>query len=131
MADSASAALPGAASGAEAERQAFEERLDRIAALFTDIVVQAEASSRSRCPYRDRRDLCTALFRCRNQLSSGAEGRPACGHDGTFDYRSAWESHPRAAVRAREKIAAVKEEAEARRRTASNGQPESGKGAGP
>ena len=128
MTDTPPRAPSGAAS--DAERRAFEERLDRIAALFADIVVHAEASSRTRCPYRDRRDLCTALFRCRNQLSSGADGRPACGHDGTFDYRSAWESHPRAGVRAKSKIAAVKQEAEARRRRASGPEkPESGKAA--
>lgn len=113
-------AQSGSASGAD--RRAFQERLDRIAAIFTDIVAHAEVSSRTRCPYRNRRDLCTALFRCRNQLpSADGGGRLACGHDGTFDYRSAWESRPRAAARAKEKIAAVKDEAEARRRNGSRG----------
>lgn len=124
-------AQPGSASGAD--RRAFQERLDRIAALFTDIVARAEVSSRTRCPYRNRRDLCTALFRCRNQLPAGGGGRLACGHDGTFDYRSAWESHPRAGARAKEKIAAIKDEAEARRRNGSRGPGKQGPGkaAGP
>lgn len=100
-----------------AEMQAYQERLDRIAELFTDLVGHAEVSSRTRCPYRDRHDLCTALFRCRNQIGSpaGSDGL-TCGHDGTFDYRTAWEAHPRARDRAKEKIATIKQDAEARRR---------------
>ncbi len=95
---------------------AFQERLDRLAAIFTDIVAHAEVSSRTRCPYRDRHDLCTALFRCRNQIAQADDEETlACGHDGTFDYRTAWEAHPRSEVRAREKIVAIKREAEARR----------------
>jgi len=123
-------AQSGSASGAD--RRAFQERLDRIAAIFTDIVAHAEVSSRTRCPYRNRHDLCTALFRCRNQLSAGG-ARLACGHDGTFDYRSAWESRPRAGARAKEKIAAIKDEAEARRRNGSGGPGKQGPGkaAGP
>ena len=122
---------PGSASGAD--RRAFQERLDRISAIFTDIVAHAEVSSRTRCPYRNRHDLCTALFRCRNQLSASDGGRLACGHDGTFDYRSAWETRPRAGARAKEKIAAIKDEAEARRRNGSRGPGRQGPGkaAGP
>lgn len=129
MTDTQSDSDSGSASGGG--RRAFQERLDRIAALFTDIVAHAEVSSRTRCPYRNRHDLCTALFRCRNQLSAGGD-RLACGHDGTFDYRSAWEAHPRAGARAKEKIAAIKDEAEARRRNGSKGpgKQESGKAGG-
>ena len=102
---------------ADQDQLAFQERLDRISRLFTDIVGHAEVSSRTRCPYRDRHDRCTALFRCRNQIVADAErDLLTCGHDGTFDYRTAWESHPRARQRASEKISAIKEEATARRR---------------
>ena len=98
------------------EMQAFQERLDRIGQIFSDLVAHAEVTSRQRCPYRDRHDLCTALFRCRNQLDFQDDpGRLSCGHDGTFDYRTAWEAHPRARVRAREKIATIQREAEFRR----------------
>ena len=97
--------------------QAYQERLDRIAEIFKDVVSHAEVSSRTRCPYRDRHDTCTALFRCRNQLGSQSEAdRLACGHDGTFDYRTAWEASPRAHGRAKEKITAIKRDADARRR---------------
>jgi len=98
------------------DQQAFQERLDRIARLFAGIVSHAEVSSRTRCPYRDRHDLCTALFRCRNQIQEGSEpDLLTCGHDGTFDYRTAWESRPRARERASAKISAIQEEAAARR----------------
>ncbi len=100
----------------DGDADAYQERLDRIAAIFTDLVAHAEVSSRTRCPYRDRHDLCTALFRCRNQLATPDDAdRLTCGHDGTFDYRTAWEAHPRSRVRAREKIARIKRDAESRR----------------
>lgn len=108
------------------ESQAFQERLDRIAEIFSDLVAHAEVSSRTRCPYRDRHDLCTALFRCRNQRASAADPDIlSCGHDGKFDYRTAWEAHPRSKDRARQKIARIREEAESKRRG------RSGNGAGP
>ena len=100
--------------------EAYQERLDRIAEMFTGLVAHAEVSSRTRCPYRDRHDLCTALFRCRNQLASATEvDRLTCGHDGTFDYRTAWETYPRARDRAKDKIATIKRDAQTRRRTGS------------
>ena len=110
---------------AHQDQQAFQERLDRIGRLFTDIVGHAEVSSRTRCPYRDRHDLCTALFRCRNQIATDAESDLlTCGHDGTFDYRTAWVSHPRARQRASAKISAIKEEAASRRREQAGEEPQ-------
>ncbi len=102
---------------ANADGQAYRERLDRIAEIFTDMATRAEAISRTRCPYRDRLDQCTALFRCRNQIRppDDTEDRLTCGHDGAFDYRSAWETHPRARDRVQQKIAAIRREAETRR----------------
>ena len=100
-----------------ADKDDYQERLDRISEIFSDVVANAEISAQSRCPYRDRNDQCTALFRCRNQLTVNGDGEAlACGHDGKFDYRSAWESHPRAKVRVKQKIADIRSEAEARRR---------------
>ena len=102
----------------DSEKQAYQERLDRMAAIFSDIVSHAEESSKTRCPYRDRHDLCTALFRCRNQarVADSDSEELACTHDGTFDYRSAWESNPRAYERTREKIVRIKRDAAKRRR---------------
>ena len=102
----------------DSNMDAFQERLDRMSAIFSDIVSHAEEQSLTRCPYRNRFDLCTALFRCRNQLPV-ADGDPedlACGHDGTFDYRTAWESNPRAVQKTRERIVRIKRDAERRRR---------------
>lgn len=110
---------------ADQDKQAFQERLDRIARMFTGIVSHAEESSRTRCPYRDRHDRCTALFRCRNQIVEDAGlDLLSCGHDGTFDYRTAWESHPRARQRASAKISAIKEEAASRRREQAGEEPQ-------
>ncbi len=100
----------------ESDKHAFQERLDRIERMFADLVANAEVSSRTRCPYRNRYDLCTAMFRCRNQQASpGGADQLVCGHDGTFDYRTAWEAHPRSEIRAKEKIEAIKREAESGR----------------
>jgi hypothetical protein len=100
-----------------ADKKAYQERLDRIAEILSDVVANAEISSLLRCPYRDQNDLCTALFRCRNQLTvEGDSEALACGHSGEFDYRTAWESHPRARERVKRKIADIKREAEEHRR---------------
>ncbi len=100
----------------DGDKQAYQERLDRIAEIFASLVARAEVSARHRCPYRDRNDECTALFRCRNQLSMESDVEAfACGHDGAFDYRTAWQTNPRLQMRVRQKVADIKAEAEARR----------------
>ena len=111
----------------------IRKRLDRIASLFTDIVVTADKSSQTRCPYRDRLDRCTGKFRCRNQLSRAEWATPGrdetdnpelseddefpyvCTHDGRFDYRMAWESHPRSYEKAKDKIRSIREDSRRRR----------------
>lgn len=101
---------------ATVDPQDFQERLDRISAIFGEMVTHAEEQSLTRCPYRDRHDLCTALFGCRNQLSEGDAEDLQCGHDGGFDYRDAWESHPRNKERMLDRIAGIRRAAtEARR----------------
>lgn len=94
-------------------------RLDRINQIFTGVASHAEEVSRLRCPYRDRLDRCTALFRCRNQRAEEADPEELfCGHDGAFDYRTAWETDARAYRRTKDKIASIKREAAQRRREA-------------
>ena len=95
-----------------------QKRFDRLTEIFGDIVQHADAQSSWRCPYRDRRDLCTAKFHCRNQTAaapaaaeSAASGDLYCSHDGSFDYRSAWESDPRTGERARRRIETIRERA--------------------
>ncbi len=94
----------------------YQKRLDRITEIFADMVNHADTVSQTRCPYRDRHDHCTAEFRCRNQ-------RPEdeifiCGHDGKFDYRSAWDTNPDAYRRAKTTVAKIKRESGAARRRA-------------
>ncbi|HCN10364.1 MAG TPA: hypothetical protein DIT01_20745 [Lentisphaeria bacterium] len=71
----------------------YQKRLDRITAIFSDIVEQSDVQATRRCPYRDRLDRCTAKFGCQNQrkpLEKG--GLRQCGGDDKIDYRGAWET---------------------------------------
>ena len=68
----------------------IEKRMARISEMFSEMVAHAETVSQTRCPYRDRHDLCTAEFRCRNQKPPAEEGaRHTCGHDGRKSKRFA------------------------------------------
>lgn len=100
---------------AKIDKQAYQERLDRITELFAGMVEKADALSRERCPYRDRHDRCTAMFSCRNQVRADDE-IVTCSHDGRFDYRLAWESMPETKERAKRRLERIK--ADARRRRA-------------
>jgi hypothetical protein len=44
-----------------------------------------------------------------------SETLPICTHDGTLDYRAAWDSEPAHYDRAKKKISRIKREARARR----------------
>ena len=83
--------------------------------LFSGIVGHAQNISLFRCPYRDRRDHCTAEFLCSNQEDGPDGARSVCGHDGALDYRSAWESKPKSVDYARDKIRQIRREAAERR----------------
>ena len=96
----------------------FQKRLDRINSIFTAILGHAEELSLYRCAYRDSQDLCTALFSCRNQVSiTGEPDSFSCSHNGSFDYRPAWESNPIGWKRMQEKTAAIRDEALKNRRS--------------
>jgi 5-methyltetrahydrofolate--homocysteine methyltransferase len=99
---------------ARIDKKQAQERLDRIAELLAGMVAHAEEQSRHRCPYRNRFDHCTAGFRCRHQRASGDDA-VACTHEGSFDYRSAWESAPRTQRLAKKRIDTIKRAAAARR----------------
>lgn len=97
-------------------KQDYQQRLDRLGEVMRGIVDHATQLSLTRCPYRDREDLCTAAFSCRNQRPPADPAMPAgCGHDGTFDYRSAWESNPNAYATAKARIGRNRSEAARRR----------------
>ena len=97
-------------------QQDYQKRLDRLTEIFSDIVSHADEQATQRCPYRDARDRCTAAFSCGNQVLAETRGEPAtCGHDGTFDYRLAWEDDPGAHGRAKKRLGEIRQKAAARR----------------
>ena len=100
-----------------ASEEEIRKRLDHITEIFSSISDHASVQSSSRCPYRDRNDLCTAKFRCHNQ-SQLTDGELSCTHGGSFDYRSAWESNPAAVEHARDKVSRVRKSAQQRRAAA-------------
>ena len=75
------------------DKAEYQKRLDRISALFDDMMQHADELSTQRCPYKNRFDQCTAKFGCRNQRKSDAAGAPfLCVGDDKLDYRSAWKT---------------------------------------
>ena len=100
-----------------ARHDEFQKRLNRLNDIFNELVVVAEESWKTRCPYRDRRALCTAQFSCRNQeWDSTNDGViPTCGHEGSFDYRSAWEKSPLQREVVANRITENRKKAESRR----------------
>jgi len=102
---------------AKIDKAAYRQRLERITDLFSDIVTHAADQARERCPYRNRHDECTAAFRCRNQRPPPTPGEAEqCAHDGTFDYRSAWDADPAARDRAKARIGRLKQGSRRRER---------------
>ena len=74
------------------DRQAVEQRRRRLTRIFAEMVEHAQVQCLVRCPYRDRRDLCTARFGCRNQDRAVPSGELfICTGSDNLDYRSAWE----------------------------------------
>jgi hypothetical protein len=98
------------------DEKQYQERLQRIGGLLADIAGHAQEVSKERCPYKNKPGLCTAQFKCRNQQPL-PEGGFRCGHDGTFDYRSAWEVRPDSYEKTREKLRKIREDAAERRKT--------------
>ena len=73
------------------DKAEYEKRLAEMSKIFEGIGRHAEEVSKSRCPYKDRQNRCTAKFGCRNQRRG--EGHVLmCVGDDKLDYRSAWES---------------------------------------
>ena len=75
------------------EKEEIQKRLDRITAIFTEIVAHADVQTADRCPYKNRYSECTAVFGCRNQRKPRPGGElKMCGGDDKLDYRNAWET---------------------------------------
>lgn len=74
-------------------KEEYESLLDRIETIFSDILEHADKQSRTRCPYRNRADECTARFSCRSRRPGpSAAANPVCGHGSALDYRDSWEA---------------------------------------
>jgi hypothetical protein len=97
----------------ESVEERYDERLSRLSEILADIAGHAQDVSRARCPYKSKPGLCTAKFSCRNQQPTVDAGSSlACTHDGTFDYRLAWESRPESYDKVRAKLQRIRAEAE-------------------
>lgn len=93
----------------------YQRRLDAMSGIFSDILenAQGKIAGQGRCPYRSAADICTAKFGCANRENPRDTGtEPICAHDGTLDFRTAWETKPESYARTKEKIAQVKEHSE-------------------
>jgi hypothetical protein len=74
-------------------REEYQKRLDRLNEILSGIASHADEVSRSRCPYKNQLDQCTAKFGCRNQRKpKESGGLMICAGDDKLDYRKAWET---------------------------------------
>ena len=75
------------------DRAEYQKRLDALSQILMGIAEHATEVSKGRCPYKNKRDECTAQFGCRNKRKSvQLGGPPVCASDEKLDYREAWES---------------------------------------
>ncbi len=83
----------------------YENRLNRLGEIFSDIAQHAQKQSLVRCPYKNRHDQCTAQFGCRYQKKppTGSE-LLICTSDDKLDYRGAWETGTEGYEQMREKL---------------------------
>ncbi|MBT5083520.1 MAG: DUF4445 domain-containing protein [Rhodospirillaceae bacterium] len=106
----------------------YQQSLDKMTDIFADILSNAQdkIQDQGRCPYRSAKDICTAKFGCANRADPGSkdpgskdlgtkEGEPICAHDGTLDFRGAWESKPESYQKTKEKIQKVRKNAAGKR----------------
>jgi len=85
-------------------KEEFQDRLDKISSIFSDMVQHADTVSLTRCPYKDRFSQCTAQFGCRHQERSQDSDVIGCKSDDKLDYRTAWEMNPEAEQKMSEKL---------------------------
>ena len=77
----------------EFDRDKYAASLRRLDGIFRGISKSVSEISRSRCPYKNAQDRCTAKFGCRNQDVKVAPGELyVCLGSDNLDYRDAWES---------------------------------------
>lgn len=70
----------------------YQKRLDVLNQILNGIAQHANDLALTRCPYKNRRDECTARFGCRNKRKPIDAGcLPHCAGDDKLDYRPAWD----------------------------------------
>lgn len=70
----------------------LQKSLDNLYDIFKDISAHADQLSRSRCPYKNAQNLCTAAFYCKNQKYTEKHAEiPVCVGSHKLDYRPAWQ----------------------------------------
>lgn len=73
-------------------KKQLQKSLDNLYNIFQDISSHADEISKSRCPYKNAKNLCTANFSCKNQYFTNKNiEEPQCVGSHKLDYRFAWE----------------------------------------
>ncbi len=73
-------------------KKKLQRSLDNLYNIFQEISSHADELSKSRCPYKDAKNLCTASFYCNNQHYTDKNSEvPICTGSHKLDYRPAWE----------------------------------------
>ena len=73
------------------DKKQYEASISRLSEIFSDISNTVNQVSTWRCPYKNVDDLCTANFKCRNQLKNTPDSHlPVCTGSDNLDYRHAW-----------------------------------------
>ena len=74
------------------DKKQYEASISRLSEIFSDMSNTVNQVSTWRCPYKNVDDLCTANFKCRNQLKDTTDSHlPVCTGSDNLDYRYAWD----------------------------------------
>ncbi len=73
-------------------KRKLESSLKNLWEIYKDIANTATEISKSRCPYKNAKDHCTANFGCRNQYKNTSEPKqlPICIGSDKLNYKDAW-----------------------------------------
>ena len=83
----------------------YEQRLNKLGEIFSNIARHADHQALMRCPYKNRHNECTAQFGCRFQKKPQGDGKLLlCTSDDKLDYRNAWEAGAEDYERMRENL---------------------------
>jgi len=74
------------------DKEKIKKSLERLYSIYSEMSYVADKVMQSRCPYKNAKSRCTALFNCRNQSIVKSGDLPVCTGSDKLDYRSAWES---------------------------------------